>query len=107
MPANNDTIQFRGKAEKEVTQIVDQMRLGGSTRVSLLDRVWERSFEKLFRMRRRSPFTSSTPRETFRKTLHRSFWMMPCKKSSASGRLLRRLRSVTGPGFSRSEDSGR
>lgn len=27
--ANNDKIQFRGKAEKEATQIVDQMRLGG------------------------------------------------------------------------------
>ncbi|MCU4975336.1 hypothetical protein OB955_21775 [Halobacteria archaeon AArc-m2/3/4] len=29
MAANNDKIQFRGKAEKEATQVVDQMRLGG------------------------------------------------------------------------------
>jgi hypothetical protein len=29
MATNNDKIQFRGKAEKEATQIVDQMRLGG------------------------------------------------------------------------------
>ncbi|GAB7019354.1 hypothetical protein [Halostagnicola bangensis] len=29
MATNNDKIQFRGKTEKEATQIVDQMRLGG------------------------------------------------------------------------------
>lgn len=29
MATNNDKIQFRGEAEKEATQIVDQMRLGG------------------------------------------------------------------------------
>jgi hypothetical protein len=29
MAANNDKIQFRGRAEKEASQIVDQMRLGG------------------------------------------------------------------------------
>ncbi|PHQ38160.1 hypothetical protein DJ69_13140 [Halorubrum persicum] len=29
MASNNDKIQFRGEAEKEATQIVDQMRLGG------------------------------------------------------------------------------
>ena len=29
MATNNDKIQFRGKVEKEATQIVDQMRLGG------------------------------------------------------------------------------
>jgi hypothetical protein len=29
MPSKNDKIQFRGAAEKEATQIVDQMRLGG------------------------------------------------------------------------------
>jgi len=29
MAANNDKIQFRGEAEKEATQIVDQLRLGG------------------------------------------------------------------------------
>ncbi|UHQ96336.1 hypothetical protein [Natrinema halophilum] len=29
MATNNDKIQFRGSAEKEATQIVDQMRLGG------------------------------------------------------------------------------
>jgi uncharacterized membrane protein len=29
MATNNDKIQFRGEAEKEATQVVDQMRLGG------------------------------------------------------------------------------
>lgn len=29
MAANNDKIQFRGEAEKEATQVVDQIRLGG------------------------------------------------------------------------------
>ena len=29
MATNNDKIQFRGEVEKEATQIVDQMRLGG------------------------------------------------------------------------------
>ena len=29
MATNNDKIQFRGQAEKEAAQIVDQMRLGG------------------------------------------------------------------------------
>lgn len=29
MATNNDKIQFRGEAEKEATQILDQMRLGG------------------------------------------------------------------------------
>lgn len=29
MATNNDKIQFRGETEKEATQIVDQMRLGG------------------------------------------------------------------------------
>ncbi|GEM_PF-572438 len=29
MAANNDKIQFRGKSEKEASQVVDQMRLGG------------------------------------------------------------------------------
>ncbi len=29
MAVNNDKIQFRGKTEKEASQIVDQMRLGG------------------------------------------------------------------------------
>lgn len=29
MPIQNDKIQFRGEAEKEATQVVDQMRLGG------------------------------------------------------------------------------
>jgi len=29
MAANNDKIQFRGKTEKEASQVVDQMRLGG------------------------------------------------------------------------------
>jgi hypothetical protein len=29
MSTNNDKIQFRGRAEKEATQIVDQLRLGG------------------------------------------------------------------------------
>ncbi len=29
MTVNNDKIQFRGKAEKEATHIVDQIRLGG------------------------------------------------------------------------------
>jgi len=29
MAANNDKIQFRGEAEKEASQVVDQMRLGG------------------------------------------------------------------------------
>jgi hypothetical protein len=29
MATNNDKIQFRGEAEKEATQIVDQLRLGG------------------------------------------------------------------------------
>ncbi len=29
MAANNDKIQFRGKPEKEASQVVDQMRLGG------------------------------------------------------------------------------
>jgi hypothetical protein len=29
MAANNDKIQFRGRAEKEASQIVDRMRLGG------------------------------------------------------------------------------
>lgn len=29
MGTNNDKIQFRGEVEKEATQIVDQMRLGG------------------------------------------------------------------------------
>jgi len=29
MTTNNDKIQFRGKAEKEATQVVDQLRLGG------------------------------------------------------------------------------
>ncbi|NGM70662.1 hypothetical protein G6M89_16895 [Natronolimnobius sp. AArcel1] len=29
MATNNDKIQFRGKTEKEASQIVDQMRLGG------------------------------------------------------------------------------
>ncbi|MFC6964141.1 hypothetical protein [Halocatena marina] len=29
MAVNNDKIQFRGKAEKEASQVVDQMRLGG------------------------------------------------------------------------------
>lgn len=29
MAANNDKIQFRGKAEKEASQVVDGMRLGG------------------------------------------------------------------------------
>ncbi len=29
MATNNDKIQFRGEAEKEATQVVDKMRLGG------------------------------------------------------------------------------
>jgi hypothetical protein len=29
MPTQNDKIQFRGAAEKEATQVVDQLRLGG------------------------------------------------------------------------------
>jgi len=29
MATNNDKIQFRGEAEKEATQVVGQMRLGG------------------------------------------------------------------------------
>ena len=29
MAVNNDKIQFRGKTEKEASQVVDQMRLGG------------------------------------------------------------------------------
>lgn len=29
MATNNDKIQFRGEAEKEASQVVDQMRLGG------------------------------------------------------------------------------
>jgi hypothetical protein len=29
MATNNDKIQFRGEAEKEASQIVDEMRLGG------------------------------------------------------------------------------
>jgi len=29
MATNNDKIQFRGESEKEATQVVDQMRLGG------------------------------------------------------------------------------
>ena len=29
MSTNNDKIQFRGHAEKEATQVVDQLRLGG------------------------------------------------------------------------------
>jgi len=29
MSTNNDKIQFRGQAEKEATQVVDQLRLGG------------------------------------------------------------------------------
>jgi len=29
MATNNDKIQFRGETEKEATQVVDQMRLGG------------------------------------------------------------------------------
>ncbi len=29
MAANNDKIQFRGKAEKEASQVIKQMRLGG------------------------------------------------------------------------------
>ena len=29
MAVNNDKIQFRGKSEKEASQVVDQMRLGG------------------------------------------------------------------------------
>ena len=29
MAANNDKIQFRGKTEKEASQVVDQIRLGG------------------------------------------------------------------------------
>jgi hypothetical protein len=29
MAANNDKIQFRGETEKEASQIVDEMRLGG------------------------------------------------------------------------------
>jgi len=29
MATNNDKIQFRGKTEKEASQVVDQMRLGG------------------------------------------------------------------------------
>ena len=29
MATNNDKIQFRGEAEKEATQVGDQMRLGG------------------------------------------------------------------------------
>jgi len=29
MATNNDKIQFRGAAEKEATQVVDEMRLGG------------------------------------------------------------------------------
>ena len=29
MATNNDKIQFRGEAEKEATQVIDQMRLGG------------------------------------------------------------------------------
>ena len=29
MATNDDKIQFRGKAEKEASQVVDQMRLGG------------------------------------------------------------------------------
>jgi hypothetical protein len=29
MAANNDKIQFRGRAEKEASQVVDQLRLGG------------------------------------------------------------------------------
>jgi len=29
MATNNDKIQFRGEAEKEATQVVDQLRLGG------------------------------------------------------------------------------
>ena len=29
MSTNNDKIQFRGQAEKEATQVVDELRLGG------------------------------------------------------------------------------
>lgn len=29
MAANNDKIQFRGEAEKEASQVVDELRLGG------------------------------------------------------------------------------
>ncbi|WP_248516282.1 hypothetical protein [Salinarchaeum laminariae] len=29
MAGNNDKIQFRGEAEKEASQVVDQLRLGG------------------------------------------------------------------------------
>ena len=29
MATNNDKIQFRGQTEKEATQVVDQLRLGG------------------------------------------------------------------------------
>lgn len=29
MATNNDKIQFRGKAEKEASQVVDEIRLGG------------------------------------------------------------------------------
>lgn len=29
MATNNDKIQFRGKAEKEASQVVDELRLGG------------------------------------------------------------------------------
>lgn len=73
----------------------------GSTSVSLLDKGYERSFEKTFRTRRRSPFTSDTSRETSPKTLQRFFSMTPWKTSSASGKPLKRPQSLTGPEYSR------
>jgi len=60
MSTNNDKIQFRGRAEKEATQVVDQLRLGG---INISELARQGLAEKL----------RETPSDEERITLHQQY----------------------------------